>query len=181
MRRYWIFVAGIMAAMLLIFTVVDALAIGPLVDPSPWMGRADALAAGVGVSLLIVDVVLPVPSSLVMIANGSLFGLGPGAFLSLVGALGAGVLGYAIGRRGDATLGRMLSVDERARADRLLSRWGLVAIVVTRPIPILAETTVILAGASRVSWPRVLAALLIGTIPIVIVFAAIGVAANKAL
>ena len=181
MRRFWIVVVGLMAAMLLIFTVVEALAIAPLVDPTPWLARADGVAASVSVSLLVVDVVLPVPSSLVMIANGSLFGLWLGGLLSLIGVIGAGTLEFVIGRRGDGFLGRVLSEEERARANRLLSKWGLVAIVVTRPVPILAETVVILSGASNVSYPRVLAALLIGSIPMVLLFAWIGAAATKAL
>src|SRR5215211_6626130 len=50
--------------------------------------------------LLVVDVVLPVPSNLVMIAHGALFGVAIGTFLSLVGSIGAALVGFAIGQRG---------------------------------------------------------------------------------
>ncbi len=181
MRRYWLFVAGLMAVLLLVFTVVEALEIDLLVDPSPWMATANAAAAGIGVSLLAVDVVVPVPSSLVMIAHGSLFGLWLGAGLSLVGTVIAAAIGFAIGRRGGGVLNRFVGPDERARADRFLDRWGLLAIVATRAVPILAEATVILAGASRIRWPAMLVAVLVGSVPVVIIFAAIGAAANAAL
>ena len=180
MRRWWLFVAGLMAVLLLAFTVVEALEIDLLVDPSPWLATASAAAAGIGVTLLLVDVLVPVPSSLVMIALGSLFGLWLGAALALVGTVGAGIIGFAIGRQGGGVVGRFVGPDERARADRLLDRWGLVAIAATRAVPILAEATVILAGTSRIRWPAGFLAVLVGSIPVVIIFAAIGAGANAA-
>lgn len=181
MRRYWLFVAGLMVVLLLVFTVVEALEIDLLVDPTPWMATASAAAAAVGVTLLAVDVLVPVPSSLVMIAHGSLFGLWLGAGLSLVGTVIAASIGFGIGRRGDGALSRLVGPDERVRADRFLSRWGLVAIAVTRAVPILAEATVILAGASKIKWPHMLIAVLVGSVPVVIIFAAIGAAASAAI
>jgi uncharacterized membrane protein YdjX (TVP38/TMEM64 family) len=53
--------------------------------------------------------------------------------------------------------------------------------VATRAVPILAEATVILAGASRIRWPAMLIAVLVGSVPVVIIFAAIGAAANTAI
>ena len=179
MRRFWAIVVALMVALLLLFAVVEALGVQILVDPSPWLASASVAAAAVGVGLLIVDVLLPVPSSLVMIAHGTLFGLWVGAGLSLVGMIGAGALGFGIGRRGAGPLTRAIGPDERARADRLLDRWGLVAIAVTRAVPILAETTVILAGTSRVRWPAALAAVVIGSVPVALVFAWLGAAAGS--
>lgn len=180
MRRYWILVVGLMVLLLLVFTVVEALEIDLLVDPSPWLATASLAAAAVGVGLLVVDVLLPVPSSLVMVAHGSLFGLWLGAGLSLVGMVGAGLLAYVIGSRGSDRLGRAIGENERARADRLLGRWGPIAIALTRAVPILAETTVILAGASRVRAPVAMAAIVIGSIPVALAFAFIGAAATSA-
>jgi hypothetical protein len=51
-------------------------------------------------------------------------------------------------------LERLVTAEERARANRLLERWGTLAIVVTRPIPLLAETVAIMAGASPLGWGR---------------------------
>ena len=181
MRRYWAFVVGLMAVLLLLFAVVEALGIAVLVDPSPWLATANLAAAVVSVGLLVVDVLMPVPSSLVMIANGSLFGVWLGAALSLIGMVGAGALGFWIGRRGAGTISRVIGPDEQARADRLLGRWGLLAIAVTRIVPIVAETTVILAGASPIRWPAALAAIVLGSIPVAILFAVIGVTANNVL
>jgi uncharacterized membrane protein YdjX (TVP38/TMEM64 family) len=179
-RRYWAFVVGLMVVLLLLFTVVEALEIEVLVDPSPWLATASLAAAAIGVGLLVVDVLLPVPSSLVMIALGSLFGFWLGGALAFVGMVAAGVFGFWIGRRGAGPLSRAIGPDERDRADRLLSRWGPLAIALTRAVPILAETTAILAGASRVRWSVAFAALVVGSIPVALAFAAIGSAANNA-
>ncbi len=82
----------------------------------------------VGVGLLIADVLLPVPSSIVMIAHGALFGVVYGTLLSLIGGTGATLVGFALGRRGGPLLARVVSREERTRADCLLRRWGALAI-----------------------------------------------------
>ena len=56
--------------------------------------------AGLGVGLLVSDVALPVPSSVVMVAQGAVFGLVVGALLALLGGVGATMTAYLLGRRG---------------------------------------------------------------------------------
>lgn len=150
---------------LIFFLLVEALGAPLLTDPSPWLERGGLAAALVGVGLLVADVVLPVPSSLVIVAHGALFGVAVGTLLSLLGSVGAALLGFAVGRRGGPLLSRLVSTEERERADRLLTRWGALAIVVTRPVPLLAETTAILAGASPLGWGRLTLAALAGSVP----------------
>jgi uncharacterized membrane protein YdjX (TVP38/TMEM64 family) len=139
------------------------------------------MAALVGVGLLLVDVVLPVPSSLVMVLHGALFGVIVGTCLSLCGGVGATLVGFGLGRRGGALLNRLVSSDERERADRLLTRWGELAIVVTRPVPLLAEATAMLAGASPIRWTRAAFAALVGTLPAALLYAVVGAAAASTL
>src|SRR6266704_890007 len=152
MKRYLFIMALMMAFFLSLFFIVEALGVPLLTDPTPWMRHGGILAAVLGVGLLIADVLLPVPSSLVMVAHGALFGVVTGTFLSLLGSMGAALFGFAIGRRGGKLLARIVTAEERARADRMLNRWGALAVVVTRPIPLLAETVAIMAGASTLGW-----------------------------
>jgi uncharacterized membrane protein YdjX (TVP38/TMEM64 family) len=177
MRRYWLVVTGMLVLFTALFAVVEALDVPLLTDPEPVLQGAPLAAAAVGVGLLVLDVVLPVPSSLVMIAHGAAFGPLLGASLSLVGSLGAALLGFAVGRRGGPLLQRVVPAGERRRADALLARWGMLAIVVTRPVPLLAETTVILAGASPLSWRRTALAALVGSVPAAVLYALAGSAA----
>jgi uncharacterized membrane protein YdjX (TVP38/TMEM64 family) len=174
MRRYWSVVAGLLALFTVLFIAVEALGVPLLTDPGPWLAADAVPAATVGVGLLVVDVVLPVPSSLVMIAHGAAFGPLIGTVLSLVGSLGAALLGFGLGRRGGAALERLVPASERRRADALLDRWGLLAVLVTRPVPLLAETTVILAGTSRLGWGRTALAALLGSLPAALLYALAG-------
>jgi membrane protein DedA with SNARE-associated domain len=97
-----------------------------------------------------------------------------GTALSLVGSVGATALGFFIGRRSERLIERLVSPAEKAHADALLARWGALAIVVTRPIPLLAETTAILAGGSPLGWPRLLAAGAAGAFPSCLLYALTG-------
>jgi uncharacterized membrane protein YdjX (TVP38/TMEM64 family) len=111
-----------------------------------------------------------------MVAHGALFGVVTGTFLSLLGSVGAALFGFAIGRRGGILLERIVSPDERNRADHILARWGALAVIVTRPIPLLAETVAIMAGASPLGWGRMALAALIGSLPPALLYALTGAA-----
>lgn len=174
MKRHMIIMGVMIASFLLLFIVVEALGVPLLTDPTPWMGRGGLLAASLGVGLLVADVLLPVPSSLVMVAHGALFGVAVGTLLSLVGSVGAALFGFAIGRRGGRLMERLVTPSERERADRLLKRWGALAIIVTRPVPLLAETIAIMAGTSSLGWGRVALASLAGSLPPALLYAITG-------
>jgi len=174
MKRYLLIVASMITFFLMLFFLVEALGVPLLADPTPWMKHAGVVAAIIGVSLLIADVLLPVPSSLVMVAHGALFGVVTGTFLSLLGSVGAALFGFAIGRRGGPLLRRIVTPEERARADRMLARWGTLAVIVTRPIPLLAETVAIMAGASPLGWGRMGLAALIGSLVPAVLYALTG-------
>jgi uncharacterized membrane protein YdjX (TVP38/TMEM64 family) len=170
---------GMILLFLALFFLVEALGIPLLVDPTPWLNKGGLWAAVLGVGLLIADVLLPVPSSLVMVAHGALFGVVLGTLLSLLGSTGAAVFGFWIGRRGGKWLERLVPLEERERANRLLERWGLLAVVVTRPIPLLAETVAIMAGASPLGWLGTTLAAVAGSLPPALLYALTGASAGR--
>ena len=176
MRRYLLTVVALIVFFTVLFVIVEALGVPLLSDPTPWMKHGGILAAIIGVGLLIADVVLPVPSSIVMVAHGALFGVLWGTMLSLVGSVGAAVFGFAIGRRGGGLLERVVTPAERARASSILERWGTLAIIVTRPVPLLAETVAIMAGASSMSWRAIILASIAGSLPMALLYALTGAA-----
>jgi uncharacterized membrane protein YdjX (TVP38/TMEM64 family) len=179
MMRYLTVMGAMLAFFLAIFFLVEALGVPLLVDPMPWLKQGGIWAAMLGVALLIADVLLPVPSSLVMVAHGALFGLWIGTLLSLIGSTGAAVFGFWVGRRGGRLLTRLVTPAERERADRLLKRWGSLAIIVTRPVPLLAETVAIMAGASPLGWGRTILAALAGSVPPAFLYALTGASAGR--
>lgn len=166
---------AMLALFLALFGLTEALGIGFLQDPTAWMDRQGKLAAAAaGVGLLVADVFIPVPSSILMLGHGALFGVALGTALSLAGSVGAAALGFALGRRGGNLLARLVTPAEKARADELLRKYGALAIVVTRPLPLLAETVSILAGASPMGWGRLLAASAAGAFPASLLYALAG-------
>ena len=176
MKRYLLTVVALIVLFTILFLIVEALGVPLLSDPTPWMKHGGVVAASIGVGLLIADVVLPVPSSIVMVAHGALFGVLWGTMLSLIGSVGAAVFGFAIGRRGGALLERVVTPAERARASSILSRWGTLAIIVTRPVPLLAETVAIMAGASSMTWRAIVVASIAGSLPPALLYALTGAA-----
>lgn len=168
-----------LAFFLSLFFLVEALGIRLLVEPTPWLNRGGAAAAALGVGLLVADVLLPVPSSLVMMAHGALFGVLGGTLLSLAGSTGASLLGFWLGRRGGNLLERLVPAQQRERADDMLKRWGTLAIIVTRPVPLLAETIAIMAGTSSMGWGSVALAALAGSLPPALLYALTGASVAK--
>ena len=176
MRHYLLAASAVMAVFLALFLIGKALGIPILEDPSPWLQQAGWWAGVIGVALLAGDVLLPVPSNLVMIAHGALFGVLVGMLLSLLGSMLAAVASFWIGRRGGRLLSLAVPADERAHANAILDRWGLLAIVVSRPLPLLAETILVLAGASSMSWRTAMVATFLGSIPPALFYAWAGAA-----
>ena len=174
LRRYWILAAVLFLLLLLLFTAGVAAGVPIVTDPAVWLEAPGPAAATVGVGLLIADVGLPVPSSIVMVAHGVLFGVWVGTLLSLIGSVGASLVGFALGRAGNEVLRRLVTPPEYERAGILLDRWGTLAIFVTRPVPLLAETVAILAGASRLTWSRMLVAAVAGSFPAAFLYALAG-------
>jgi uncharacterized membrane protein YdjX (TVP38/TMEM64 family) len=125
MRRYLMVATGMLVVLLLMFLAVEAAGVPIRTDPSPWLSAGTVGVATLGVGLLVADVVLPVPSSVVMLAHGAVFGVTVGTTVSTVGAVGAAVVAFWIGRRGGPLLDRLVTAAERDRADRLIGRWGV--------------------------------------------------------
>ena len=178
MRRYALLIASLAGLLLLLFLLVQWLEVPILTGPRPWLEELGPLAALAGVALLVADVVLPVPSSVVMAVHGALFGVLGGAALSLVGSVGAAIFAFALGRRGAPVVERLVAARDRRRIDRQLARWGDLLVLVTRPVPIVAEVVAVVAGASSMSWTRLAIAAAIGSLPAAFLYALAGATAS---
>ncbi|HEX6099415.1 MAG TPA: VTT domain-containing protein [Thermoanaerobaculia bacterium] len=172
----WITFAAMLALTLLLLFGIASMSGMELEDPAPLL-RGVAVA---GVLLLVADVVLPVPSSLVMAAHGALFGTAAGALLSILGSTLAALTGFALGRAGNDVIRRFVTPAEHDRAGAMLRRWGVLAIVLSRPVPILAETVAILAGSSPLTWRQTALAAAAGSLAPSVVYAWAGAHANGA-
>jgi len=64
--------------------------------------------------------------------------------------------------------------DELARVRDVMARHGAAAVVVTRALPVVMETMSVVAGLSNMSRWTFLKSSLIGTLPVVVVYAYAG-------
>jgi uncharacterized membrane protein YdjX (TVP38/TMEM64 family) len=117
-------------------------------DTARWIVASSIFA------LLALDVILPVPSSIVSTAAGVLLGFWSGTAVVWSGMMVACVFGYALGARASAVARRFVGDEGLLRAERLVARYGDWTILVCRPVPVLAEASVIFAGIIRAPFTR---------------------------
>ncbi len=140
-----------------------------------WMRDLGAWGAAAGVTLLVLDLFLPVPATAVLFGMGALYGPYWGALLGFIGSFGAGVLGYGLARRlGRRAALRILGRSEFRRAEALTEHYGGVMVACSRWVPILPEVVSVGVGLSRMPTNRFLLASAIGSAPMALVFASLG-------
>lgn len=126
-------------------------------------------------TLLAADVFLPVPSSLVSTACGSVLGLVAGTCVSWIGMTAGCALGYGVGlKAGRPTVLRLAGTAEALRVERAAERYGRGILVLFRAVPVLAEVSVMFAGISRMPVRWFLLDVSLANLGISITYAALG-------
>jgi uncharacterized membrane protein YdjX (TVP38/TMEM64 family) len=123
---------------------------------------------------LSLDVFLPVPSSIISTAAGAVLGFGRGMAVIWAGMTAGCVLAYLLGARATGVARRIIGRDGLDRAERVAATHGDWALVVCRPVPVLAEASVILAGLVHTPWRRFLLLTAAANLGIAAAYAAIG-------
>lgn len=127
------------------------------------------VAAGV-VVMLTVDVLLPVPSSIIGTVSGSFLGFIWGTFFTALGLTTGALLGFALGKiLGRPAMNRWIGADELQKLDELVDRHGVSILILLRPVPLFAEASTLLLGCSRMHWPM----FLLATVPIHLLLASV--------
>ncbi len=162
--RRWLIAAGIVLALIL----VPFLAFGGAVETWVAARMGDArLVAPLAIGALALDTVLPVPSSLVSIGAGAALGFWGGFACIWAGMTLGSLFGYALGRE---LLRRSLRAPKGAEGLTL----GLWAVMLTRPVPVLAEAATMLAGYRGMEFGRYLAASIVANAVVAAMYAAAG-------
>ena len=169
-NKYWAIVGVIITLFLVVFLVAESFHIPILTDISA-LSNPTFITALIGIGLLTVDVFLPIPSSLVMVANGALFGFVTGSILSLIGNLFGFLFAYWVGAQSSSLIHKFLSPKEFYRGNRILQRWGIPALIFTKPLPILAETTAIMSGVAKLPFIKSLMATMAGSLLVSVLYA----------
>lgn len=135
--------------------------------PWAWLG---------GVVLLVSDLVLPIPGTVVMSALGLVYGWFWGGVASVAGSALGGLVAYALCRKFGHKPAVWLAGEEGlAKGETLFrSQRGGWLVALSRWMPVLPEAVACLAGLTQMPFRAFLIALLCGTVPLGFTFAAIG-------
>jgi uncharacterized membrane protein YdjX (TVP38/TMEM64 family) len=125
------------------------------------------------------DVILPVPSSLVMIANGKILGMAGGALLSFLAGMVSSCIGFLLGRFAGSRVSGFFSEPEKRAGDLLFERFGAFAVIVSKCLPILSEVLSFVSGTTSMSMNRFLRYSIIGHAIISLMYAAVGAYAQE--
>jgi uncharacterized membrane protein YdjX (TVP38/TMEM64 family) len=159
--------------------VIPFVAFGPQLEA--WLEEtvhgvvSPAVAVLLVVGLLSTDVFLPIPSSVLSTLGGEVLGFTLGTAASFAGLMFGAIVGFGLARIvGRPLVIRLAGADDIEQIDRLSERMGTALLIVTRPIPIFAEATVLFFGATRLSWHRFLVPVALVNLVIAGAYSALG-------
>lgn len=174
--RRWLLLLGIVLVVILVPFLLFGKQIEIWID-SFMHSAADrpGLVIAVLVSLLAVDVLVPTPSSLVSTGAGFVLGFVGGAATSWAGMTVGSIFGYWLGLRfGYPLADRVVGSDELRRFREMRKQFGDWVIIASRPVPVLAETSVMFAGISEMPTGRFLLLSALSNLGVSAVYAAVG-------
>ena len=142
--------------------------------------RLYAIGWLIAMGLLIGDILLPVPGTPIMAALGIVYGPLLGGAIGAAGLILSALLGYGLSRWASVKAARFLGTPaEREQFQGLFDRYGMLAIIASRALPVLPEVITVLAGLAPMKLSRFMLAVVIGSVPAALLFAYIGYAAAE--
>jgi uncharacterized membrane protein YdjX (TVP38/TMEM64 family) len=151
--RSWILLAALLLAIILVPFFLFEDGMNAWVASRLQAGTPPVVTAAMIVCLLALDVFLPVPSSIVSTAAGALLGFTAGMAASTMGMTLGCMLGYWCGRRfGLPVVRRFVSERDLSEVTGQFCRGAEWALATTRPVPVLAEASALVAGLSTVPF-----------------------------
>jgi 3-dehydroquinate synthase len=101
------------------------------------------------ITVLVFDIVLPIPSSLIAVFAASTFGFATGTVLIWLGLMLGCCFGYLLGAGSKQLLCRWISEEDYIKAKAMTDKAGVGTLILMRGVPILAEASVVAAGLVR--------------------------------
>ena len=147
-----------------------------------WLASGQATgwtSASIIAVLLALDVFLPVPSSIVSTGAGVLLGFWRGTAVIWLGMVLGCAIGYAFGARAAGAARKLVGADGLIRAGKVMERHGSWALVICRPIPVLAESSIVFAGLVRSPLAPFIWLTTLSNLGIAIAYAAVGAFSTK--
>jgi uncharacterized membrane protein YdjX (TVP38/TMEM64 family) len=145
-----------------------------------WMAQFGYWAWLAGIGLLIADIALPVPSTIVMSALGLTYGWFMGGFLASAGSFLSGLVAYTCCRWLGRPAARWIAGDEAlSKGAIIFDKRGAWLVALSRWMPVLPEAIACLAGLVNMDFRSFLISLACGSLPVGFAFAAIGALGNS--
>lgn len=124
---------------------------------------------------LSIDILVPVPSSIVSTAGGYFLGFVLGTFVSFAGMTFSCIIGYFLGVKfGNPISKRLIGAEELSKLEKLQNKYGDLIIIISRAVPVLAEASVLTAGIGRMHINRFILLILLSNLGISMAYSFIG-------
>ena len=140
-----------------------------------WLNRYGNWAWAAAIVLLMGDILLPLPATLIMSALGYVYGTLTGGFISATGSFMAGSAGYWLCYMlGEKAALKLLGQKDYERGKRLSRSVGGWVVALSRWLPVFPEVIACMAGLTRMPATHFHLALLCGSLPMGFTYAYIG-------
>ncbi len=140
-----------------------------------WLDGFKSWAWLAGITLLVSDLFLPLPNTLIIAGLGWRYGILIGGLLGAAGSILSGLLAYWLCRRfGRGMALRFIGQGDLERAEQMFKKRGGWIVALSRWLPMLPEIIACSAGLARMPLRLYVLALACGNLPLGFVFAAIG-------
>jgi uncharacterized membrane protein YdjX (TVP38/TMEM64 family) len=145
-----------------------------------WMAQFGFWAWLAGIGLLIADIALPVPSTIVMSALGLTYGWFTGGCLASTGSFLSGLVAYTFCRWFGRPAARWIAGEEAlSKGVAIFEKRGGWLVALSRWMPVLPEAVACLAGLVKMDFRSFVISLACGSFPVGFAFAAIGALGNS--
>ena len=144
-------------------------AVAAWLDPPP----PPVVLAAAEVGILAIDILLPVPSSFVATLGGARLGVALGTACAWLGMTLGAIAGWGLGRVVGGLAVARLDADAQASI-AAGNRLGPLLVVLSRPLPLIAEAAAIMAGAAVMPFHSFLAAAASGNLAIALAWSVAG-------
>ncbi|MGZ7095242.1 MAG: TVP38/TMEM64 family protein [Methanobacterium sp.] len=125
--------------------------------------------------LLSIDILAPVPSSIVSTAGGYFLGFVLGTLISFAGMTVSCIIGYFLGAKfGRPISNRLVGAGELSKLEKLQTKYGSLIIIISRAVPVLSDASVLVAGIGNMPLNRFILLILLSNLGISVVYATIG-------
>ncbi|MHC4879489.1 MAG: TVP38/TMEM64 family protein [Planctomycetota bacterium] len=148
-------------------------------DVQAWVQReqefADGMLSAAVVGVLASDIFLPIPSSSVVTYAGGVLGLWPATLWSWLGLSIGSCFGFGLSKvLGKPFAQRFADTADLEKVEAAALKYGPAILLLSRPLPILAEACVLLFGTTTLTWRQFLIPVIAANLGMAVVYAACG-------